>query len=154
MDLNTKQGRETVFGLTLDWLQDGAPHHPLNVFPVVGFNMGSVTSYNHKDWEGVPCGTTCCILGHVKLQNDFKLEAIRVARTTEVWTEDGPLPPLMAMFYPPVELLNTEEELRDKKAADWLTLTKITPRWAALTLAHYIETGETDWLRFKEEGLA
>lgn len=154
MDLNTKQGRETVFGRTLKWLQAGAPHQPLNGFPEVGFNMRTVTSTDAKDWEGVPCGTTCCILGHVKLQADFKIEAIRVARNTEEWTEDGPPPPLMAMFYPGLEQLNSSLELRDKKVMDWLTLTNIRPRWAALTLAHYIETGETDWLRFKAEGLA
>lgn len=153
MNLNTKQGRETVFGRTLKWLQAGAPHQFLNGFPDVGFHMGSVIATDAKDWEGMPCGTTCCILGHVKMQADFKIEAIRVARNTEEWTEDGSPPPLMAMFYPSVEELNTPDELRDKKVADCLTLTNITPRWAALTLAHYIETGETDWLRFKAEGM-
>lgn len=154
MDLNTKQGRETVFGRTLKWLQAGAPHQPLNGFPKVGFNMGVVTATDAKDWEGMRCGTTCCILGHVKLQADFKIEAIRVARNTEVWTEGAPPPPLMVLFYPSVDLLNSSQELRDKKVTDWLTLTNIRPSWAALTLAHYIETGETDWLRFKAEGMA
>ena len=152
MDMNTKEGREAVMGVTLTWLQAGAPHDPIGDFEEVGFNMRWVIGGGTPDWSGQDCGTSCCILGHVQLLGGVRYESLQNARGAESLKsfED---PHLFNLFYPAVGILNTTDALAQPEV-QWLDLAKITPRWAALTLAHYIETGETDWLRFKAEGLA
>lgn len=152
MDMTTKEGRAAVMGATLEWLQAGAPHTSIGDFDEVGFNMRWVISGGTPDWSGQDCGTSCCILGHVQLLGGERYKGLSKARRQEApnRVEESPL---FRMFYPNEEMLNSAKEL-ERDEDEWDDLTKITPRWAALTLTHYIETGETDWLRFKAEGLA
>lgn len=120
-----------LFTPVLKWLDGHAS--PL------GFNMNYFQQEDQLDFEGETCGTVMCIAGAVALFNNLSVpsypadeQILAVRKALEMSAEDSD-----RLFYA------MEDEIGD--LAPDQDLSQITPVQAALTLRHYIATGEVDW---------